>query len=138
MSIAITLLALAVEATFGYPPAVLRAIGHPVIWLGWLIGWLDNMLNTGSGVRRRATGILAAVLIVAVPAVLAHAVESAMLLVPFGFVALALLASSLIAQRSLHEHVARVAEALERNGLCLLYTSPSPRDRQKSRMPSSA
>ena len=117
MSIAITLLALAVEATFGYPPAVLRAIGHPVIWLGWLIGWLDNMLNTGSGVRRRATGILAAVLIVAVPAVLAHAVESAMLLVPFGFVAVALLASSLIAQRSLHEHVARVAEALERNGL---------------------
>ena len=27
---------------------------------------------------------------------------------------------------------------LERVGICLLYTSPSPRDRQKSRMPSSA
>ena len=27
---------------------------------------------------------------------------------------------------------------LERSGTCLLYTSPSPRDRQKSRMPSSA
>ena len=27
---------------------------------------------------------------------------------------------------------------LEQLGLCLLYTSPSPRDRQKSRMPSSA
>ena len=26
----------------------------------------------------------------------------------------------------------------EIDGLCLLYTSPSPRDRQKSRMPSSA
>ena len=26
----------------------------------------------------------------------------------------------------------------EKHGLCLLYTSPSPRDRQKSRMPSSA
>ena len=26
----------------------------------------------------------------------------------------------------------------ERNSFCLLYTSPSPRDRQKSRMPSSA
>ena len=25
-----------------------------------------------------------------------------------------------------------------KSGLCLLYTSPSPRDRQKSRMPSSA
>ena len=28
--------------------------------------------------------------------------------------------------------------ALEKGGVCLLYTSPSPRDRQKSRMPSSA
>ena len=27
---------------------------------------------------------------------------------------------------------------LEKQGFCLLYTSPSPRDRQKSRMPSSA
>jgi len=27
---------------------------------------------------------------------------------------------------------------LEREGLCLLYTSPSPRDRTRSRMPSSA
>ena len=26
----------------------------------------------------------------------------------------------------------------DRRGFCLLYTSPSPRDRQKSRMPSSA
>ena len=26
----------------------------------------------------------------------------------------------------------------EHSGICLLYTSPSPRDRQKSRMPSSA
>ena len=26
----------------------------------------------------------------------------------------------------------------ELDGICLLYTSPSPRDRQKSRMPSSA
>ena len=26
----------------------------------------------------------------------------------------------------------------EDGGICLLYTSPSPRDRQKSRMPSSA
>ena len=29
-------------------------------------------------------------------------------------------------------------EALTRTNACLLYTSPSPRDRQKSRMPSSA
>ena len=31
-----------------------------------------------------------------------------------------------------------VADAISRPSRCLLYTSPSPRDRQKSRMPSSA
>ena len=30
------------------------------------------------------------------------------------------------------------AVIMVRGGVCLLYTSPSPRDRQKSRMPSSA
>ena len=38
-----------------------------------------------------------------------------------------------------HTTVARRLQALEKQvGSCLLYTSPSPRDRQKSRMPSSA
>ena len=31
-----------------------------------------------------------------------------------------------------------VLRAIEEDRYCLLYTSPSPRDRQKSRMPSSA
>ena len=30
------------------------------------------------------------------------------------------------------------SDILEVSNICLLYTSPSPRDRQKSRMPSSA
>ena len=34
--------------------------------------------------------------------------------------------------------VEEVLRELERRRVCLLYTSPSPRDRQKSRMPSSA
>ena len=37
-----------------------------------------------------------------------------------------------------HPHVIEVAEHLGQLVTCLLYTSPSPRDRQKSRMPSSA
>jgi adenosylcobinamide-phosphate synthase len=119
MSIAITLLALLVEATFGYPDRVLRAIGHPVMWLGRMIDGLDATLNrdASSGRRRKAAGFIAAFLIVFIPAVVACAIESSLLLLPYGFVIIAILASSLIAQRSLYEHVERVATALERDGL---------------------
>ena len=53
-----------------------------------------------------------------------------------------------IAGRSMLQHVLDVASAISASSVhvvighgadsCLLYTSPSPRDRQKSRMPSSA
>jgi adenosylcobinamide-phosphate synthase len=118
MSIAITLLALLIEATLGYPGRVLRAIGHPVMWLGWMIDALDHALNVApDGARRRAAGFAAALVIVALPAVVAYAIDSALSLLPYGFIATALLASTLIAQRSLYEHVERVAAALEREGL---------------------
>src|SRR5437879_899080 len=119
MSIAITLMALLIEASFGYPDRLVRTIGHPVIWFGRLIGWLDRTLNreTRSDANRRVAGFLAAICIVAVPAAAAFAVERAVLSVPYGFVAVGLLASSLLAQRSLHDHVARVALALEQDGI---------------------
>ena len=59
MSIAITLLALLIEATLGYPDRVLRAIGHPVMWIGRMIDWLDRTLNreTRSGGRAQGRGL---------------------------------------------------------------------------------
>ena len=42
----------------------------------------------------------------------------------------------LLPQHDAVRHTFRVASGLD--SICLLYTSPSPRDRQKSRMPSSA
>src|SRR4029078_542896 len=119
MSITITLLALLVEATLGYPDRVLRAVGHPVMWLGRLIDCFDVTLtrDTSSGGRRKAAGFAAAFLIVVIPAAAAYVIESSLLLLPYGFVIVAILATSLIAQRSLYEHVERVATALERDGL---------------------
>ena len=38
----------------------------------------------------------------------------------------------------LAQEAAEVAASIDLSEACLLYTSPSPRDRQKSRMPSSA
>jgi adenosylcobinamide-phosphate synthase len=49
--------------------------------------------------------------------VAAFVLQSVLLLLPFGFIAVALVASSLLAQRSLHDHVARVAAALETGGV---------------------
>ena len=40
--------------------------------------------------------------------------------------------------RASAEKVRRINKVLPGSASCLLYTSPSPRDRQKSRMPSSA
>jgi len=119
MSIAITLMALLIEASFGYPDRLVRTIGHPVTWFGRLIGWLDRALNreTRSNSDRRIAGFLAALCIVAVPAAAAFVIERCILSVPFGFLAVGVLASSLLAQRSLHDHVARVALALEQDGI---------------------
>ena len=39
---------------------------------------------------------------------------------------------------SVPDDVGRVLKVVEEGGYCLLYTSPSPRDRTRSRMPSSA
>jgi adenosylcobinamide-phosphate synthase len=117
MSIVITLLALLIEATLGYPGPVLAAIGHPVTWMGRMIGALDRGLNRGGEASRKAAGFAAALLIVAIPASVAWTIESLFLLLPYGFILVAILASALIAQRSLYEHVARVADALERDGL---------------------
>ena len=41
MSVTLTLLRPADRALVGYPDRLVRAIGHPVTWMGRLIGALD-------------------------------------------------------------------------------------------------
>jgi adenosylcobinamide-phosphate synthase len=65
----------------------------------------------------RLPGVLALLILLAVVGVSAFVLQSALLLLPFGFIVVALAASSLIAQRSLYDHVARVATALETGGV---------------------
>jgi adenosylcobinamide-phosphate synthase len=119
MAVTLALLALLIEVIVGYPDRLLRTIGHPVTWMGWLIAALDRALNheTMSDPRRRAAGALALLAIIGVPAIVGYVAERGLLLLPLGIVWAAIVASTLIAQRSLREHVARVAAALERDGL---------------------
>lgn len=108
-----------VEAIVGYPAPLVRAIGHPVMAMGALVSVLDRALNRGTmtGAARRAAGVVAVILLVGIVGGLGFTFERIAGLVPFGFGLVAILASTLIAQRSLHEHVKRVADALDRDGV---------------------
>jgi adenosylcobinamide-phosphate synthase len=119
MAVWLALLALLIELMVGYPDRLARAIGHPVSWIGRLIGVLDvawNRASAGDGTRR-IMGVLTVLLVVAVAAGVAFGLQLGLLRLPFGLIIVALLASTLLAQRSLHAHVARVAAALETGGL---------------------
>jgi adenosylcobinamide-phosphate synthase len=119
LSVTLTFLALLIEALVGYPDRLVGAIGHPVTWMGWLLDRLDGSLNhaSASNARRHMSGAAAVLILVAVFAAIAYVAERDLLLLPLGIVWAALAASTLIAQRSLYLHVARVAAALERDGL---------------------
>jgi adenosylcobinamide-phosphate synthase len=110
----LALLALAIEAGAGYSDALFRRIGHPVTWMGALIDALDREFNRESdsfALRRlKGAGALATLLLTAVG--IGVAAKRLALAVPLGWIALAIAASSLLAQRSLHRHVAEVAGAL--------------------------
>jgi len=119
MAVALTFLALLIELIVGYPDWLVRAIGHPVTWMGRLIGALDAAWNRegDDAPRRRMMGTLAVLLVAIVTGLIAWVAERALLAVPVGIVGAAVVASTLLAQRSLHRHVAAVADALERDDL---------------------
>jgi adenosylcobinamide-phosphate synthase len=114
MSVELALVAVALEAVAGYPDAVYRAIGHPVTWIGRLIAWCDAAWNSPgrSADERRLWGVATLVLLVVVSVAAGRLLEQ---LLPM--MVCAVLASSLLAQRSLYRHVADVADALEIEGL---------------------
>ncbi|WP_127522705.1 adenosylcobinamide-phosphate synthase CbiB [Mesorhizobium sp. Z1-4] len=119
MAFPLAFLALIIERALGYPDRLVRLIGHPVIWIGALISLLDRNFNRDSysPARRRLLGFVALVVICLVPAFAA-----AMLMWLVGPTLLALVvtaffASSLLAQKSLEDHVMAVAVALDENGL---------------------
>jgi len=108
-----------IELSAGYPQALSRAIGHPITWIGRLIAALDRLLNreTAEAHRRRYAGIVAILLLLAIVGSITFAAERELLRLPFGLIIVAVVASTLIAQRSLHQHVADVAIALEHGGV---------------------
>ena len=121
-TLGILAVALGVEGVIGYPQAVFRAVEHPVMWMGALIGWLDRSFNGDRATpdHRRVAGTLALgilLLAVAAPTGLLQAFLLASAPRPAAVILLGLMAATLPAQRSLYAHVRDVADGLERGGV---------------------
>jgi len=118
MSIGLALMAGAIEAAVGYPNGLHRAIGHPVTWIGRLITWVDQRWNseTEAGPQRRLYGImLVATLVIGSLIVGLLIVRLLYYFLPLlALILIGVVASSLLAQRSLHDHVTAVADSLSR------------------------
>ncbi len=105
----IVLAAAVVEAAVGYPDALHRRAPHPVVWIGGLISALEAGLNlSGFGeITRRLLGMVTLALIVGASALAGWIVADL-----GGPVAIVLVGTVGLAQRSLFDHVRAVAKPL--------------------------
>ena len=99
-------IALLLDAALGEPKWLWSRIPHPAVLMGRLVGWLDARLNRGT--QKRLAGVLALIALIAV-ALLTGLLLAAL---PLGPVIEILVAAMILAQRSLADHVAAVADAL--------------------------
>jgi adenosylcobinamide-phosphate synthase len=116
---AILLLALIVDLAFGDMERVFRILPHPVVLAGSAVAFFDRRLNrlSRSDRARRLRGLATVVILAGGAAALGWAVQQYLSVVRVGWGLEALLVAVLLAQRSLFEHVAAVARALQTGGL---------------------
>ncbi|WP_182083953.1 adenosylcobinamide-phosphate synthase CbiB [Aureimonas sp. ME7] len=120
MSAVLALAALLIDRLVGDPDWLWRRLPHPVVGFGALIRWAErggNRPQWPAG-RRRVAGVFATLVLLVLAGAAGFALHR--LLAPLGiagFAMEAVIASILLAQRSLADHVRRVADALRREGL---------------------
>lgn len=109
--------ALLIERFAGYPQPVFDRISHPVVWTGKLIDWLDKQLNVKgvSSQEGRLRGAVALAILLAAAFIPTYYLSRTLTDWPFGWLAEALLATTLIAQKSLKDHVLAVYDGLGRS-----------------------
>ena len=113
------LLSLAIDAVFGDPEVLNRRGWHPVQLIGRVIAWADERFNRDDDTPglRRNLGAWTVIALVASALVLGGLLQWLLLSLPLGPLWLAIAISTLIAQKSLYDHVAAVASGLETGGV---------------------
>jgi adenosylcobinamide-phosphate synthase len=115
----LVLAALVLDAVVGDPAAVFRRLPHPVALMGAMIGQLEQRLNRQDfcDCDRRLGGIATIVVVVGIAAGVGTLVDRLAAGSAWGVLAEVVVLTVLLAQRSLYDHVAAVATALDREGL---------------------
>jgi len=117
----VALMALALDAAIGWPAGLYRRIGHPVGLFARVIDACERCGNKPSqrALRRRVQGVATMVLLVGIATGGGWLLQWGLLraLGAWGWIGMAVLAFPALAQRSLHDHVAPAADALERGDL---------------------
>ncbi|MFP1644636.1 adenosylcobinamide-phosphate synthase CbiB [Pontitalea aquivivens] len=108
---AMMLVAMGLDLLLGWPAALYARIGHPVTWIGALIGVLDRRWNV-AGRWRRGRGVAAAGVAIGLAALAGLVAQAALPAGWPGIVIGGVLAWPLVALRSMHDHVAAVARPL--------------------------
>ena len=109
------LLALVLDSYLGEARFLFRWTGHPVEWIGRLIGFLDAKLNREKrgDVDRTIRGALVVIFVVAIAGGVGVAITWASLTNPWGWLIELVLIFALLAGRSLYDHVKAVALGLD-------------------------
>lgn len=107
--------ALALDLVVGDLPGLFRRIPHPVVVIGKLVAALEHRLNRAarSVATRRVRGGLVVLLVVALAAATGWGLLRLTRGLAWGWAIELFVAATLLAQRSLYDHVARVWKALE-------------------------
>ncbi|WP_375449789.1 adenosylcobinamide-phosphate synthase CbiB [uncultured Devosia sp.] len=114
MDVLVSPLCLLIERLLGYSPRLVSAIGHPVMWFGALIDYLERKFNRPHhpAHRRRTAGIVNLAILLGITLVITLPVQQVLRAIPGGWTLEILLATPFLAQQELGRAVHAVFDAL--------------------------